>query len=398
MLGSTPTGARARGTVLSAVLVVALAVLAACSSAAPAGAPNASPAAAASPALPPGPRVTVDPAVAVNPATPVRVHADGGRLTGVRMTNPAGDQIAGTTSPDGSTWTTDEPLAYGRTYTVVTDAVSPQGAPTHLQSTVTTLDPKQTDTAAVDPGTTDVGVGQPLAVTFSHAVTDKDAAVKALTVTSNPPQTGAWHWISSTQVDYRPADYWKAGSTVRLDGKLYGTDLGGDAFGAKDIHETFHVHDAWVAKADGGAEQMQIFDNGALVKTMKISLGSPQFPTHTGTHVISDKEPSVVMDSATYGVMPGQPGYYKETVLLDERISNDGEFVHSAPWSVGQQGTDNVSHGCVNLSPADAQWFFDHFSIGDVVEVTNSGGPALPIWDRWGDWAVPFSQWQASSS
>jgi lipoprotein-anchoring transpeptidase ErfK/SrfK len=375
---------------------------AACSGAAPTPGTAASPAASAgapSSALPPpGPRVTVDPAADVNPIAPIHVHADGGRITSVRMMNPAGSAITGTASPDGATWTTNEPLAYGRTYTVVADAVSPQGAPTHLQSTVSTLAPKQTDSAAVDPGATSVGVGQPLAVTFSHAVPDKDAAVKALSVTSNPPQPGAWHWISSTQVDYRPQAYWKPGTSVTLDGKLYGATLGGGAYGAKDLHETFHVHDAWVAKADGAAEQMQIFDNGALVKTMKISLGSAQFPTHTGTHVISDKAPSVVMDSATYGVMPGQPGYYKETVLLDERISNDGEFVHSAPWSVGQQGSDNVSHGCVNLSPADAQWFFDHFGVGDVVEVANSGGPALPVWDRWGDWALSWPQWQAGTT
>jgi lipoprotein-anchoring transpeptidase ErfK/SrfK len=386
-----------------AMLGVAAALVlgaAACSGSGTSG-PSASPAASAgsAAALPPaGPRVTVDPAADVNPTAPVHVHADGGRITSVHMTNPSGDAVTGTTSPDGATWTTTEPLAFGRTYTVVADAVTPQGAPTHLQSTVSTLAPKQTDSAAVDPGATNVGVGQPIAVTFSHAVTDKDAAVKALTVTSNPPQPGAWHWISSTQVDYRPQEYWKPNTSITVDGKLYGADLGGGAFGSKDVHETFHVHDAWVAKADGGSEQMQIFDNGALVKTMKISLGSPQFPTHIGTHVISDKQPSVVMDSATYGVMPGQPGYYKETVLLDERISNDGEFVHAAPWSVAQQGSDNVSHGCVNLSPADAQWFFDHFGVGDVVEVTNSGGPTLPIYDRWGDWALSWTQWQAGTT
>jgi len=101
------------------------------------------------------------------------------------------------------------------------------------------------------------------------------------------------------------------------------------------------------------------------------------------------------MDSCTYGVCEGDPGYYKEKVDLDLRISNDGEFVHSAPWSVGQQGSSNVSHGCVNLSPANARWFYDRFNIGDVVEITNSGGPKLPIWDTYGDWEVPWSAWQA---
>ena len=230
---------------------------------------------------------------------------------------------------------------------------------------------------------------------FSHSVSDKDAAEKALSVTTTPPQPGAWHWISASQIDYRPRDYWKPGTKVDLVSHTFGVDLGDGAYGGSNINHSMSVHDGWVAKADGATKQMQIFDNGSLVKTMNISLGSEKFPTHTGTHVISDKEPSVVMDSATYGVKPGQPGYYKETVLLDERISNDGEFVHSAPWSVGQQGEDNVSHGCVNLAPADAKWFFDHFGIGDVVEVTNSGGPPLPIYDTWGDWELPWSQWNA---
>jgi lipoprotein-anchoring transpeptidase ErfK/SrfK len=182
--------------------------------------------------------------------------------------------------------------------------------------------------------------------------------------------------------------------TVQAD--LYGVDLGAGTYGSTDRTMTVKVHDAWVAKADGATEQMQIFDDGRLVKTMNISLGAPGFPSHVGPHVISDKQPSIVMDSCTYGVCEGQPGYYKEKVDLDLRISNDGEFVHSAPWSVGQQGNANVSHGCVNLAPADAQWFYDHFGIGDVVEVSNSGGPPLPIWDRWGDWALSWSQWQGA--
>ena len=66
----------------------------------------------------------------------------------------------------------------------------------------------------------------------------------------------------------------------------------------------------------------------------------------------------------------GQPGYYKETVQLDARISNDGEFVHAAPWSDAQQGHSNVSHGCVNLSPANAQWFYD-----TSVSATSSPSP-----------------------
>ncbi|WP_414976096.1 L,D-transpeptidase [Gordonia sp. (in: high G+C Gram-positive bacteria)] len=131
---------------------------------------------------------------------------------------------------------------------------------------------------------------------------------------------------------------------------------------------------------------------------MPMSLGEADTPSHIGAHVISEKSPTVKMDSCSYGVCQGQPGYYSETVLWDERISNDGEYVHAAPWSVGQQGAANVSHGCVNLSTENAQWFYQHFGLGDVVEITNSGGGELPLDDTYGDWAVPWSTWQAGNS
>ena len=104
--------------------------------------------------------------------------------------------------------------------------------------------------------------------------------------------------------------------------------------------------------------------------------------------------PVVTMDSATVGIPRNSPDGYYETVDWDVRISNSGEFVHAAPWSLDDQGHNNVSHGCVNLAPADAQWFFDHFGIGDVVEITNSGGATLPVWDTYGDWELSWDQWR----
>ena len=65
---------------------------------------------------------------------------------------------------------------------------------------------------------------------------------------------------------------------------------------------------------------------------------------------------------------------YRLDVKLAVQIDNSGNFVHSAPWSVGDQGNRNVSHGCINISPADAQWFYDNFGVGDPVVVTNSVG------------------------
>jgi len=154
-------------------------------------------------------------------------------------------------------------------------------------------------------------------------------------------------------VHYRPHQFWTPETTLTVTAKVYGLNLGGGVYGAEDHTATYLVHDSWIATADGVSKQMQIRHNGALVKTMPVSLGVLATP-HAGIHVISGKQPSIVMDSCTYGVCPGRPGYYKETVRLDERISNDGEFVHAVPWSNAQQGpptSPTAASTCPRLTP-----------------------------------------------
>ncbi|GDY32741.1 L,D-transpeptidase [Gandjariella thermophila] len=348
--------------------------------------------------------ITINPAgnAAVNPKTPVVVKASNGTLTRVTVTNHArGNPVAGTLSPDRTTWTSTEPLGYGASYDVVADGTNRAGQPREQTGTVRTVAPAATAYPSLIPAPTTTltfGVGQIIGVSFDHDVTDRAAAEKALSVTSTPAQPGAWHWIDSRTVHYRPQTYWQPGTKITVAANLYGVDLGGGVYGETDRTATYTIHDAWIAQADGATEQMRILHNGQVVKTMPISLGSPGFPTHEGPHVISDKQPSIIMDSCTYGVCAGQPGYYREKVDLDLRISNDGEFVHSAPWSVGQQGSSNVSHGCVNLSPDNAQWFFNTFNLGDVVEITHSGGSPLKIWDTYGDWELPWPEWLRGSA
>ena len=334
---------------------------------------------------------------AVSPNTPIVVTASHGVLRTVTVSNPAGYQVKGTLSADQTRWTSAEPLGYGKTYQVLAVGATSDGTTSQAKQTVQVMSPTvQTYPSLIPaPSQANVGVGQPLVVRFDHAVTDHAAAEKAMTVTSTPAQIGAWYWMSNKEAHYRPQKYWLAGSTVKLAIKIYGVDLGNGVYGQPDRTLTVHIHDSWVAKADGASHTLVVYHSGVKVMSMATSLGSTKYPSHIGPHVISAKNQSVVMDSATYGVGPGQPGYYKETVYWDERISNDGEFVHAAPWSVGSQGSSNVSHGCVNLSVANAQWFYAHFGVGDVVEITNSGGGKLPVWDTYGDWELSWSQWLA---
>jgi lipoprotein-anchoring transpeptidase ErfK/SrfK len=339
----------------------------------------------------------------LNPTTPIVVTAAEGRLISVTVTNAAtGTTVRGTLAANGSSWTSSENLGYASTYDVVAEAVGTDGKRTEQKSSVKTVTPAAQAYPAMTPappaaGTT-FGVGQIVGVSFDQNITDRAAVEKALKVTTNPPQPGSWHWIDARTLHYRPPAYWRAGTTIKLEVNLYGVDLGSGVYGKTDRSATYQIHDSWIAKADGQTEQMQIVHNGAVVGTMPISLGKDATPTHTGPHVISDKQQQVVMDSCTYGLCPPAPGAYKSTEYWAERISNDGEFVHENPNTVGQQGNSNVSHGCINLSPENAQAFFGEFGLGDVVEVTNSSGQTLPIYDTYGDWELNWADWQAGSA
>jgi lipoprotein-anchoring transpeptidase ErfK/SrfK len=350
--------------------------------------------------------VSIEPANATNisPTTPIVVKAAGGTLTDVTVTNTAkGTKVKGTLSADKTTWTSSDVLGYGAKYSVDAHAADPAGKTVDQQSTVTTLSPSKQANANLIPApssvaSTGVGVGQPIVFQFSYAVKNKAEVEKQLSVKSNPPQQGSWYWVDDKNVHYRPKVYWQAGTTLTVSAKIYGVDFGNGVYGADDRTETYHVHDSWIAKADGNTEQMQIFHNGQMVKAMPISMGKDATPTHLGPHVISFKSQNYTMDSCTYGVCPPDPKAYHSDEKWSERISNDGEFVHENPNSVGSQGSANVSHGCINLNAENAQWFFNNLGLGDVVEVTNSGGPQLPVWDLYGDWALSWDQWQKGSA
>lgn len=352
---------------------------------------------------PPAKVSLASPAKKVNPTDEIVVRVSGGDLEKVTVANPAGKQVKGASTEGGAAWRTTEDLGYGTTYTVATDAVNNDGKHTRKKFEVSTIDPVDTAYANVVPAPETVadqgiGVGQPMVFQFTKPVTNKAEVEKHLSVTTTPEQPGAWYWTDDQNVHYRAKDYWQPGTKIHIEANVYGVDLGDGIYGAEDNSVDYTVHDSWVAKADGSTELLTVFHNGEQVKQMPMSLGDPSTPSHEGPHVVSERLDNVVMDSCTFGVCQGDPDYYKETVFKNLRISNDGEFVHAAPWSTGQQGSANVSHGCVNLSNENAQWMFDHFNIGDVVEITNSGGPELPVWDTYGDWSVPWKTWKAGNA
>ena len=133
-----------------------------------------------------------------------------------------------------------------------------------------------------------------------------------------------------------------------------------------------------IATADDNTKTLTVRRNGEVVKTMPISMGKNSTPTNNGTYIVGDRFAHMVMDSSTYGVPSNSPNGYRTEVDCATQISYSGIYVHAAPWSVGSQGYSNVSHGCLNVSTSNAQWFYNNTKRGDIVEVANTVGSTCP--------------------
>jgi lipoprotein-anchoring transpeptidase ErfK/SrfK len=340
----------------------------------------------------------------VSPVVPLEVSVTDGELDRVTLVDEAGAEISGAVAEkegEGpAVWTPETPLDYGTRYTLTASAVNEDDQEATASSTFTTVTPETLSTPSVGPldGTT-VGVGMPIRVYFDNPVADKAAVESHLKVTSSTPTDGVWSWLNDSEVHFRPSTYWPANIDVTLDANLYGVDFGEGVWGEKNRSVSFSIGAKHVSVADAGAYTLQVYDGDQLVQDYPMSAGSSENPTRNGPHVVTESHRNITMDSSTFGLAVDAPGGYRADVEYAVRISNNGEFVHGAPWSVDQQGRSNVSHGCINLSTERAAWFFQFAQPGDVVEVKNSVGPTLSAADGdIYDWAVPWAEWQAGSA
>lgn len=337
-----------------------------------------------------------DKAVDVVPGGPVTVAAVDGKVTQVTLVSEDGEPVAGQLSPGSTTWQTTEPLGFGRTYTATATAKGTDGKPATVTSVFSTATPRVKADVSMNPldGQT-VGVGQPLAFYFDVDIENKAAVEQAIQISTTPYTEGAFYWYDDSEVHWRPKEYWAAGTKITVNAAIYGKDFGKGVFGNESRLANITVGDAIVATADGATYQMTVTINGAVARTIPISMGKPGYETPAGTYVVMSEHTNYTMDSSTYGVPTDAAEGYRTTVAVASRMSNSGIFYHSAPWSVGDQGRRNVSHGCLNMTTENARWLQEISQKGDVIIVQNSGGPVLEPWDGLGDWQIPWDQWSA---
>ncbi|MEV5352852.1 Ig-like domain-containing protein [Streptomyces sp. NPDC052693] len=337
-----------------------------------------------------------------DPDKPLEVVAEDsdGRITDVTAHDAAGRHVAGELAADGRRWHSTSPLAADARYTVRVSTEDEDGAPGRKVLTFDTGKPvthKRLD-VTFGPKAGTYGVGQPITAELSQPVKDKaQRAVveRALRVSSTPATDGAWHWVDDRKLHYRPKDYWPARATVRVTSNLEGIRVGDRMRGGKAEPLTITTADKVVAVTDAAAHRMTVYRNDEVVREIPVTTGMPGYDTRNGVKVVLAKEGTVRMTSASIGASD----FYDLIVHHSVRVTNSGEYVHAAPWSVGSQGYANVSHGCTGMSTENAAWFYENVREGDIVKVVNSAGDTMaPFGNGYGDWNLDWTKWRTGSA
>jgi len=356
------------------------------------GAPSASP-------TPAGAIVKVSPGNGTKDADPsagVTVTATRGTLTSVTVTpeaaavgtlaadsgNPSGP-LPGAFSAGSTQWHSTWTLGVAQRYTVTTTATY-HGITKTTTSVFSTLTPHSTFTTEIFEGEGQTyGVAMPILLTFSQPIKDEAAVERSLQVKTSyaKPIVGAWYWDTDESLAFRPRSYWPAHTRVTLTAHLDGVEGAPGVYGYHTLTQSFAIGQSVIAVASTTSHHTKVYVGGKLAYTWPISSGRPGDDTPNGTYLTIEKENPVLMKG---------PGYALE-VPWSVRFTWSGDYYHDAYWSVGEQGFENVSHGCVNLPPAAAETYYKLAVPGDPITITSS--PKAGTWDNgWTYWFLTWSQ------
>jgi hypothetical protein len=335
------------------------------------------------------------------------VKVSDGKLTDVKMTvSGSGTAVPGAITADGTGWKPTAQLERGTKYQISATAKDANGRTAAANSIFTTVSSSNSfiGTYTPDNGTT-VGVGMPVSFNFDKVISNQKAVQSHITVTSSSGQQVAGHWFGAQRLDFRPEEYWKAGSKVTMKIDLDGVEGANGVFGVQKKTVTFTIGRSQVSTVDVDTQTMTVVRDGKTFKTVPISAGSPEHTTYNGQMVISEKFVQTRMNGSTVGY-GGE--YDIPDVPHAMRLTSSGTFIHGNYWynrgnpPFGQQGT---SHGCVGLADVQgaqgdtsAKWFYDNSLVGDVVVVKNSPDKSVSPDNGLNGWNMSWSAWTAGST
>ncbi|MER5185051.1 Ig-like domain-containing protein [Streptomyces sp. NPDC002896] len=344
----------------------------------------------------------------INNGTAVTVSK--GTLTNVTMTSSDGAAVAGQISADKKSWKPSGQLARATTYKIAAAAKDAEGRAAHENASFSTVAPSNSFIGYFTPdaGST-VGVGMPVSINFDKAIANKAAVQKGITVNSSSGQEVVGHWFGANRLDFRPEQYWQAGSTVTLKLNLDGVEGSSGVYGIQQKTVTFKIGRNQVSIVDAQTKTMKVTRDGKTIKTIPISAGSPENKTYQGQMVISEKFKETRMNGATVGFKDddGKGEYDIKDVPHAMRLSSSGTFIHGNYWGAKSIfGSVNTSHGCVGLSDTKgandpntpAAWFYNNSIIGDVVVVQNTGDKTIAADNGLNGWNMNWTEWKAGSA
>jgi lipoprotein-anchoring transpeptidase ErfK/SrfK len=349
---------------------------------------------------PPAPKVAVQPtadAKNVPVSAEIASTVTDGKVSAVTLTDAKGGKLSGSMRPDGSSWMPDRPLKYQQKYTAEVTATNDKGKTTTQSASFTTMakPDKQTKITYYFQNNEKYGGAMPVPIAFDPPVPkEARAAVQhRLFVTTSPSQPGVWSWLpDGSQAYYRAQEMWQPGTKISVRAALEGVPMGKGSFGEKDGQAAATVAaDKVTLDIDDHTKQISVFRNDKLAKKIPVSLGKESTPSSSGKLVIMEKHDSTVFDTT------GSADPYVVTVQDAQRLTWGGEFIHSAPWSVGEQGSMNVSHGCANVSPENAAWLMKVTHVGDLVTVRGTGTKLTPG-NGWTAWDMSWDQFVKGSA
>jgi len=332
-----------------------------------------------------GPVVSITPAngsTKVKTSRGVSVTVTHGKIENVSVT--AGHAHAGGTLQGQTAWHTVWPLHAATRYTVTVTATGTDGKTTTTTSTFKTERPAGTFTASTILGNGTYGVGMPIMINFSQAVDPRFRAgiEKAISITSSKPVVGAWYWDGGQTLDFRTRNYWPQHTNVSFEAHFNGAQIAPGVFGAANLSQSFSIGNSLIGVTNTRTHHTTIYYKGKRFGLWPDSSGMPGDDTANGTYLTIEKGNPVLMSG---------PGYKNVPVFYSVRFTWSGNYYHYAPWSVGEQGFTNVSHGCVNLNYQDSTWYYAHAVPGDPITVT--GSPVAGQWDDgYTQWFLSWSQ------
>jgi lipoprotein-anchoring transpeptidase ErfK/SrfK len=349
-------------------------------------------------AVPP-PTLTISPANGsrgVMPGAAVIVKAKNGKLRTVTVATAAG-RVRGSLTANG-TWHSADPLATGTSYTVTATAIGTNQKKLTTSTRFQTFTPQRTFQATITAlGTNQnisseiaarqYGVGIPITIMFSRPITNKSAVERALQLRTSRPVVGAWYWQDDKTVIFRPRQYWPQYTTVTVDGNFSGIQAAPGVYGSQDVHLSLSIGPSLIVVSSTRTHYMKVYYENRLFGRWPISTGRPGDDTPDGTYLTTFKNNPQLMTG---------PGYSLE-VPWSVDVTYSGDFIHDAYWSVGEQGFTNVSHGCINTSPAHAETYYKMAEPGDPVTITGSPRAGTPG-NGWTEWFLSWSQWLRGSA